>query len=222
MQPKTLSLQHLIRPATKQNTKPPVLFLLHGYGSNAADLFSFANLLPKQLCILSIQAPLYLTTNGRAWYSLNYENPNKKLENIEEGIASREKIAHFIDEAIAAYDLDHNAVSLLGFSQGTIMSLSVALSYPQKIKRVLALSGFVHPDLLRSGYDTLDFSNLQIYFSHGKNDEVIPIEMAENSIKILQKVGIDTKLDTFDAAHTISPRNFDALQKWLEDSLAHV
>ena len=66
-----LSLEHIIRPSTITNGKPPVLFMLHGYGSNEEDLFSFAPELPGELCIISIRAPYTLQPYGYAWYAIN-------------------------------------------------------------------------------------------------------------------------------------------------------
>jgi phospholipase/carboxylesterase len=41
----------------------------------------------------------------------------------------------FIDELVVNHAIDANQVTLLGFSQGSILSLAVALSYPQKSDR---------------------------------------------------------------------------------------
>ena len=59
-----LSLEHIIRPSSLTDKKAPVLFMLHGYGSNEDDLFSFAQELPKELCIISVRAPYTLEPFG--------------------------------------------------------------------------------------------------------------------------------------------------------------
>ena len=53
MQPKELSLVHLVRPSKEINAKTPLLIMLHGYGSNEEDLFSFAAELPENIFIIS-------------------------------------------------------------------------------------------------------------------------------------------------------------------------
>ena len=68
-----LSLEHLIRPSSLTEGKPPVMFLLHGYGSNEEDLFSFAPELPEELCIISVRAPYPMEPYGNAWYAINFD-----------------------------------------------------------------------------------------------------------------------------------------------------
>ena len=125
MTPTPLSLEHIIRPAAQESNNAPVLFMLHGYGSNEEDLFSFASDLPKELCIISIRAPYNLQPYGHAWYAINFDAEQGKWSDDAQAVESREKIAAFIDEACEAYKLDSKNVTLLGFSQGTIVSLSL-------------------------------------------------------------------------------------------------
>ena len=114
MQPKDLSLVHLIRPSTGSVEKPPVVFMLHGYGSNEEDLFSFAGELPQHLFIISARAPYPLEPFGHAWYAIHFDNTSGKWSDDEQAIASREKILAFIDEACNGYGLDTNNITLLG------------------------------------------------------------------------------------------------------------
>ncbi|MGI9547473.1 MAG: phospholipase, partial [Flavobacteriaceae bacterium] len=65
---KNLSLSHLVRPASNAVTTPAVLFLFHGYGSDEADLYSFAQELPSELFIISARAPFALQPFGYCWY----------------------------------------------------------------------------------------------------------------------------------------------------------
>jgi len=71
-----LSLEHIIRPSSLTSEKAPVLFMLHGYGSNEEDLFSFAQELPAELCIISVRAPYTLQPFGYAWYAINFDEYN--------------------------------------------------------------------------------------------------------------------------------------------------
>ena len=146
MQPKKLSLYHIIRPSTISNKKAPVLFMLHGYGSNEEDLFSFANELPEEQFIISIRAPYEMQPFGNAWYAINFDADQGKWSDDEQAKLSRDKISAFITEACEAYNLDSENVTLLGFSQGTILSYAVALSFPEKVKRVIALSGYIYEE----------------------------------------------------------------------------
>lgn len=214
-----LSLEHIIRPSTITNGKPPVLFMLHGYGSNEEDLFSFAPELPGELCIISIRAPYTIQPYGYAWYAINFDAEKGKWSNDEEAIASRDNIVTFIDEACTAYGLDSQNVNLLGFSQGTILSYAVALSYPEKIKNIVALSGYINEKILKESYQKNDFSTLNFYCSHGEVDQVIPVEWARKAPTILKKLGIKHIYEEFPAGHGVVPQNFYALKKWIQEKI---
>lgn len=214
-----LSLEHIIRPSTITDRKPPVLFMLHGYGSNEEDLFSFAPELPGELCIISIRAPYTIQPYGYAWYAINFDAEKGKWSNDEEAIASRDNIVTFIDEACTAYGLDSQNVNLLGFSQGTILSYAVALSYPEKIKNIVALSGYINEKILKESYQKNDFSTLNFYCSHGEVDQVIPVEWARKAPTILKKLGIKHIYEEFPAGHGVVPQNFYALKKWIQEKI---
>ncbi|WP_224482882.1 alpha/beta hydrolase [Robertkochia aurantiaca] len=215
MTQKSLSLEHLVRPSSITDQKPPVLFMLHGYGSNEEDLFSFSGELPDELFIISVRAPYDLMPFGHAWYSINFDAAEGKWSDDEEARKSRDLILQFIEEACEAYGLDTDRVSLLGFSQGTILSYAVALSYPEKIRNVIGLSGYVNERILSPGYENKDHSHLQVYASHGSVDQVIPVEWARRVPGIMKDLNISHEYEEFPVGHGVAPQNFYSLKNWL-------
>lgn len=213
-----LSLEHIIKPSSMNTGKPPVIFMLHGYGSNEEDLFSFAEELPEKYCVISVRAPYTLQPFGYAWYAINFDNEKGKWSDDQQAIESRDAIVQFVKEACEAYHLDDTDITLLGFSQGTILSYSVALSYPEKIKRVIALSGYINENILKEGYATNNFESLRIYTSHGQVDQVIPIEWAQKAPEILDNLGINNVFEEYPVGHGVAPQNFYSFKKWLEEN----
>jgi phospholipase/carboxylesterase len=214
-----LSLEHLIRPSSLTEGKPSVLFMLHGYGSNEEDLFSFAPELPKEVCIISVRAPYPMEPFGNAWYAINFDAQQGKWSDDRQAILSREKIVAFIEEACTTYGLDDTHITLLGFSQGTILSYAVALSYPEKIKNVIALSGYINENILVNDYADKNHGNLKIYASHGQVDPVIPPEWAQKVPSFLDKLDIEHVYEEFPVGHGVAPQNFRSFKKWLEDKI---
>lgn len=210
-----LSLEHLIRPSSLTEGKPPVMFMLHGYGSNEEDLYSFAPELPKEICIISVRAPYPMEPMGNAWYAINFDAQQGKWSDDTQAALSRDKILTFIEEACRAYGLDAARVTLLGFSQGTILSYAVALSYPEKIKNVVALSGYINEKILVEGYRDKNYENLKIYASHGQVDQVIPPEWAQKAAPFLDGLGIENVYEEFPVGHGVAPQNFYSFKKWL-------
>lgn len=210
-----LSLEYLIREPKIKQDKNPLLLLLHGYGSNEADLFSFASELPDEYYIISARAPYDLQYGSYAWYAINFDADQNKFSDHEQAKISRDLIAQFIDELIETYPIDTSDITLLGFSQGSILSYAVALSHPEKIKRVIALSGYVSEPILEENYRNNDFSNLGIFASHGTVDQVIPVEWARKTKPFLDNLGIQSTYKEYPVGHGVAPQNFYDFKNWL-------
>ena len=163
-----LSLHHITRPSSLTENAP-LLIMFHGYGSDENDLFGFASEMPEELFIVSARAPYPIQPYGNAWYAINFDAEMNKWNDNEQAIKSRDVIAKFIDEVKATYPINKDNVTLLGFSQGTILSFAIGLSYPEKVKNIIGLSGYVNKEILKNGYANNDFSNLKVYTSHGRN-----------------------------------------------------
>ncbi|WP_242157475.1 alpha/beta hydrolase [Aestuariivivens sediminis] len=217
----TLSLYHIIRESSLK-TNAPLLIMLHGYGSDETDLYAFASELPEALFIISVRAPFPMPPYGNAWYAINFEAEKGKWSDTKQAAASRDLIADFIDEAIATYPVDKDHVSLLGFSQGTVLGYAVALTYPHKVKNLVALSGYINTDLIPKDFKTLDYSKLDFYCSHGSLDQVIPVEWARQSKAFLAQLHIKFQYAEFPVGHGVAPQNFYELKAWLTQRIPHL
>ena len=210
------NIEYLIREPKIKKEKNPLLLLLHGYGSNEEDLFSFATELPDEYYVVSARAPYDLQPYGHAWYAITFDADQNKFSDDDQAIESRDLIARFINELVAELPIDSENVTLIGFSQGTILSYSVALSYPEKIRRVVALSGYLNEGILASGYETKDFKNLKMFISHGTQDQVIPVDWARKAPEALKSLGIEVEYKEYPIGHGVSPQNFHDSKNWLE------
>lgn len=211
-----LSLYHLVKEPKNKKEKNPLLLLLHGYGSNEEDLFSFASQLPEEYYIVSARAPYALPPYGNAWYAINFDSDMNKFSDDVQAMESRDKIAGFIDELIENYSIDANNVTLIGFSQGAILSYAVALSYPEKINRVLALSGYLNLDIVKSDFSKEKVGHLRFFISHGIADQVIPVEWARKAPEFLKKLNLEVSYHEYPVGHGVAPQNFYDLKNWLE------
>lgn len=209
-----LSLEYLVRPSTiKENA--PLLLLFHGYGSDENDLFSFASELPEEFLIISAKAPYPMQPFGNAWYAINFDAEKGKWSDNEQAKQSRDLIANFIDEILAKYNADSDNVTLLGFSQGAILSYAVAFTYPEKVKNVIALSGYVNPDLFELKAPKT-YKNLNFYCSHGSVDQVIPVDWARQTKPFMEQLGTNYKYSEFPVGHGVAPQNFYEFREWLK------
>lgn len=210
-----LSLEYLVREPKIKLDKNPLLLLLHGYGSNEQDLFSFATELPEEYYIFSARAPYDLAYGSYAWYAINFDADQNKFSDNEQAKISRDLIAKFIDELVSNFPIDAKNVTLVGFSQGTILSYAVALSHPEKAQRVVAMSGYINTEILEENYLKNSFSNLKIFASHGTVDQVIPVDWGRKAKPFLENLGIETTYKEYPIGHGVSPQNFYDFKNWL-------
>ena len=213
-----MSLQYLVREPKIIQEKNPLLLLLHGYGSNEADLFSFATELPDEYYVISVQAPYDMLYGSYAWYAINFDADENKFSDLNQARQSRDLIVAFIDDLLAKYPIDNSKVTLIGFSQGSILSYAVALSYPNKIAKVIAMSGYLNLEMAKEGFEKNDLSRLKIFASHGTVDQVIPVEWARKTPQILANFGIDYVYKEYPIGHGVSPQNFFDFKTWLVEN----
>ncbi|HRZ30855.1 MAG TPA: phospholipase, partial [Flavobacterium sp.] len=88
-----MSLHYLVREPKIIQEKNPLLLLLHGYGSNEADLFSFASELPEEYFVISAQAPYDMQYGSFAWYAINFDADENKFSDLNQARQSRDMIA---------------------------------------------------------------------------------------------------------------------------------
>lgn len=212
----TSTLHYIVREPKIKQENPPLLILLHGYGSNEEDLFSFASELPEDLLIISARAPYDMNFGGYAWYAITLDANDEKFSDLEEARKSLTKIASFIDEIKGIYKSE--TTFLLGFSQGAILSYALSLNYPNKVNHVIALSGYINDDLVPNNISELKIQT-DYYISHGSVDQVLPVEWARKAPKFLKKNNLKNTYSEYPVGHGVAPQNFFSFKKWIEDRL---
>lgn len=219
MASKQLSLDHLIQfPDSTQSQATGILYptivALHGRGSNEQDLIGLASHLPEGLLWISPRAPLTLGPNSYEWFRVKIiGRPEPKQ--VASGL---ETIDHFIDEILTVYPIDPQKLFLLGFSQGSLLSMCYALTHPTRVAGVIAQSGYIpsHVDLK---INETDVKNKPFILTHGEQDTMIPIDWARTSRDFLQKLGIYLSYYEFQMEHTVSMDSLEVISYWLEKQL---
>ncbi|MDE0536077.1 MULTISPECIES: alpha/beta hydrolase [unclassified Tenacibaculum] len=212
-----MSLQYIVRKPKTSTSNPPLLILLHGYGSNEEDLFSFAEELPDDLLIVSARAPHDMGYGGYAWYAINFDAINGKFSDLIQADESIDKIAIFIDEIKEKYNTNPDKTFLLGFSQGAILSYALSFKYPNKVQHIVALSGYINEELLPTEIDnsiTTDY-----YISHGTVDQVLPVDWARKAPILLENFNLENEYSEYPVGHGVAPQNFYSFKNWIEERL---
>jgi phospholipase/carboxylesterase len=101
----------------------------------------------------------------------------------------------------------------MGFSQGSILINAVALTYPEKVKNIIALSGAIDPSIIKLSTNSL--KNLSFYISHGTLDEVLPYNLSKESLTLLDENNLDYVFEDYPVGHGVSPDNIKSMLSWL-------
>lgn len=215
MQKQPLPLVHEILEPREKSENPPLIVLLHGYGSHEGDLFSFADSLNKHALVIAVRAPIRLPWGGFAWYNIQFDNSPKRWADPAEAKDALNQLNQFIDAATKAYQTQTDNITLLGFSQGAILSYAYSLWYPQKVQHIIALSGYIFQEIMPEHITKQAREKLSFFVMHGTEDPVIPIEWARKSVAALEGLQLPHVYREYPMPHGIAPQAFQDLLIWM-------
>jgi phospholipase/carboxylesterase len=182
------------RPAAGGEPRQLVI-LLHGLGADGNDLIGlapyWARLLPTTE-FLSPNAPFPcdMAPHGYQWFSSQDRSPEAILGGVR---AAAPILDAFIDEALAQRGLTDSDLALVGFSQGTMMSLFVGLRRPRPAAGIVGFSGrLLAPELLT---DELR-SRPRTLLVHGTDDPLVPYSSLGAAETALKAAGIPVETVT--------------------------
>ncbi len=178
--------------------------MLHGRGSDEHDLFGLKESLDPRLNIYSLRAPFEFEWGGYAWFDMSEDGSVDEKSFLQ----SKAEILAFIET------IKTDRLFLLGFSMGAIMSYSLALTTPTLCNGILALSGFA-PKQLETEYRLSELENLNIFISHGINDQVIPVSAARKTRALLSASNAQITYNEYQMAHQINNECLIDAGSWL-------
>ncbi len=207
-----IPLEHVhLEAEIKNDGAAPAVFILHGRGANEQDLLPIADKLPDELHVVSFRAPDRLQ-GGYTWYDLDLSGGGGLHESQPDAEGFRRSldlVAESIDAAVEAYGLDPDRLGLLGFSQGSIMSLALLLESPDRFAWVAALHGYLadsHADLDPDG-----LAGTPVFVAAGRADQIIPYTRAEAAADRLRSIGADVTVGVYDVGHGVGPNELGDL-----------
>lgn len=218
MDPAELPLVHLVREPLVPSAKPPLLLLLHGVGSHERDLFALAPALDPRLLILSLRAPNVLGPDSYAWFRFS-PTPAVNRINVEQAEGSRQVLLRFIPAAVAVYNTDPARVYLMGFSQGAIMSASVALTHPELVAGAVLMSGRILPEIHPMIAPADALRGLPILVVHGTRDTVLPIAHGRATSETLSTLPVALTYREYEMGHTITDESIADITAWISARL---
>ena len=194
---------------------------LHGLGADGHDFEPIVPELelPKPVRFIFPNAPVRPVTinNGmrmRAWYDIFQFGGGPE---DEAGIRASQKLV----EAMIAEEKKRGmgAIVLAGFSQGGAIVLQTALRHPERLAGVLALSTYLPLHATLEAERSQANRNVPIFMAHGQYDDIIPLVRAEQSRKMLERLGYPVQWHVYPMPHSVSPEEIEAISAFLRGIL---
>lgn len=166
-----------------------LVILLHGVGADGRDLINLSQTMGQKLPHAHFVAPngpepCDMAPMGYQWFSLQDRNPATMLAGIKRSVPL---LNAFIDAELEKAGLEDRQLALLGFSQGTMMSLYTA---PRRAKQMAGVLGYSGALLGGDSLADEGLSKPPTFLIHGDADQVVPVQALHAAVAQLQAVEI--------------------------------
>ena len=195
--------------------EPPrrLLALLHGVGGQELQLASLGARVDKGTLVVLPRAPRSIANGMYGWFRVGFtaDGPEIVPEEAEE---SRLRLIEFIGQLQQHHEVAPSHTVVAGFSQGGIMSASVALSTPESVAGFGLLCGRILPELEPALAPRNQLATLDALIVHGRADDKLPLAWAERADAWLQRLGVPHELRLHDAGHEFTPTMQADVLQW--------
>lgn len=195
---------------------PRLMLLIHGLTGDENSMWVFAHNLSTAYWMVAPRAHhvSQMPQGGYSWRAPSEDAEDRPT--LEDLRASAESLIRLVDDYAASIGVDASTFDVMGFSQGAAMSSLLAFLYPQRIRKVGILAGFVPSGLeeLTSGRPV---EGKPFFIAHGTKDETISVERARASVELLEQAGAHVTYCEDEVGHKVSVNCLRALKTFFTD-----
>lgn len=188
--------------------------LLHGVGGSEMNLADLASEIAPEILVVLPRAPLQFAPGQFGWFRVAFTVSGPNI-NVQEAEQSRQTLIRFLEQIQSAYGIASQNTVIAGFSQGGILSASVALSAPGHVGGFAVLSGRILPELAPHLAAKKQLVNLRGFIGHGEHDTKLPVMWAQRSDQILGELGVAHLTRLYPIDHGISSAMQSDFLEWL-------
>ena len=194
------------------------LVLLHGVGGSETNLADLASGVPADTLVVLPRGPLEFAPGQFGWFRVAFTGNGPRID-ANEAEASRLALIRFVAQLQAAYGVAPGKTVIAGFSQGGILSASVALSAPEQVAGFAILSGRILPELEPHLADKSRLQKLRAFIGHGEYDSKLPVQWAQRAGQWLQALGVPHQTRLYPIDHGISSAMQADFVQWVNGVL---
>lgn len=197
-----------------------IVLFLHGYGSNGSDLMTlkdYFHLNQSEIEFISPNAPESCEFNffGYQWFALN----ERTVEEISRGLKSAFfYLDDIVNNIIKKFEVKTEQISILGFSQGSMLATYYALKKEMSFQNIFSLSGSLPKKILEEIDLKKNITKYLIF--HGKIDDVVSANQALETHQFLVDQKIESQIIIDDnCGHSISPLALEAINNQFKNQI---
>ncbi|WP_309684755.1 alpha/beta hydrolase-fold protein [Polaromonas sp.] len=189
--------------------------LLHGVGGTETNLADLAAAIDPDTLVVLPRGPRQFAPGQFGWFRVNFTASGPSIV-AAEAEQSRQTLIRFMAQLQSAYGIDPQKTVIAGFSQGGILSASVALSAPESVAGFGVLSGRILPELEPHLAGKERLAKLRGFIAHGEYDSKLPVTWAQRSDRLLDELGVAHLTRLYPIDHGISAAMQADFLEWLQ------
>lgn len=206
------------------NAKPsdplPMIVAIHGLGDDPENFSHLFDTFPEPARLIAPRAPLAAEEGGWSWFSFRARDPD--VEGLSRGITQS---ADLLAESIAVVMRERPTIGrpiVTGFSQGGMLTMTLAVHHPERISTAVAVGGWLPPPLWPKTPE-LATARPRIAALHGTADNAVRFEPTQQSVQHLQSLGYAIDFEVYEGVpHVITPEMHRDLFDALVDGIARL
>jgi phospholipase/carboxylesterase len=156
--------------------------------------------------VVSPRAPIAVE-NGYGWFL----DRTAEAADLADGARALDDFIHTVP---THYPADPNRLILMGFSQGAALAYAYAAQARARVCGLVALAGYM-PRPVRASLKADTFAGLPVFISHGTQDEVIPITIAQRAHEAAREAGAHVGYHDYPTGHKLNAQGMRDLTRWL-------
>jgi phospholipase/carboxylesterase len=206
-----LAFRKLQPPPTRPAS---LLVLLHGVGGNESNLAALGAEAGSDTLVVLPRGPITLGPDAFGWFRVAFSGNGPQIV-ASEADASRRTLIDFIGQLQQVHGIDAAHTVVAGFSQGGILSASVALTAPERVAAFAVLAGRILPELEPLLASPQPLAALRGYIAHGTRDDKLPLSWAQRADDWLTRLGISHETKLYPTGHELGPAMRADFIAWL-------
>lgn len=190
-----------------------LLVLLHGVGGEETQLAALGAQVDAGTLVVLPRAPRTVGGGSFGWFRVGLSDDGPQIV-PEEAEDARQRLVDFVGQLQQHRGIAPSHTVVAGFSQGGVLSASVALTAPERVAGFAVLCGRILPEIEPLLAPRAALAELDALIVHGRTDATLPMAWAERADALLRRLGVPHRLRLHDAGHELVPAMQRDFRDW--------